>query len=359
MNASKLEIPEYKYMLCCAKFNGVECINEYKYVICGQQLCNLHYHIFIISKSIEDNYIVKNNYYITHQENRLDLEYLSAKYIKKILDHFYVNYLKSTHKRNQYDIYIFQLISVSYGILVYYFKGHIIKIYNDNSLKLYKILDLQNLRNITGNSGKKSIHRYIANNASCVVNKDINKKVIIFNNIRSPLSIYIRYLTKEKINEIFADISKMVEKFHKKGIAIGDLSLDNLAVDLNNSIVFINFYSFSDYEIEENTETNIFCSDLVTSSIQSMKMLASTKFSDLESFLWLYLKCINHPFMKKIETLLYEDSDNVCMSYLIKKKEKFLRKIIQEENIIQTSKENNFNFTDEVLRFINYFSTNM
>jgi hypothetical protein len=90
-----------------------------------------------------------------------------------------------------------------------------------------------------------------------------------------------------------------------------------------------------------------------------MKMLASTKFSDLESFLWLYLKCINHPFMKKIETLLYEDSDNVCMSYLIKKKEKFLRKIIQEENIIQTSKENNFNFTDEVLRFINYFSTNM
>jgi serine/threonine protein kinase len=248
---------------------------------------------------------------------------------------------------------------VNYGIKAYTYNNFLIKTYTDDKLKIFRKLDMGGFKNIKNSTAKKSIHKYIPeliNYSVCRTNKCY---IAIYNNVSIPLKEYVRYLSKDKLHETFIKISKAVEKFHNKAIILGDLDPDSIYI-YNEEIVFTSFYSNTEHcnyygEKTDNLKSNIFSQNIITSSLDSLNMKACSKLSDLESCMWLYMYIINHELMQKIKESIYSSTD-FSIQNIIKKKENFVKRVVRSNYLLQTCNGDVFNFTEEVLRFINFFN---
>ncbi len=349
MNISELkEIPLEEYMSCSAKFSGIRCVNIADYFISSKCLCYVHYQVYMAK-------LFKNDYIYMNSINWIEL--IEEK--KKILYFLYTKINKPVDSIEKKNIIQLQLQSVSYGIKTYTYNNFLIKTYNDDKLKIFRKLDMAGFRNIKDSTSKKSIHKYIPELINYGV-YDTNKFYIaIYKNISVPLKEYVRYLPKDKIHETFIKISKAVDKFHNKAIILGDLDPDSIYIH-KGEIVFTSFYSNTEHcnyygEKTDNLQSNIFSQNIITSSLDSLNMKACNKFSDLESCMWLYMYIINHEFMQKLKELIHSNTD-FSIQNVIKKKEKFIKGVARSNYLLQTCNGDIFNFTEEVLRFINFFN---
>lgn len=360
------ELPLDEYMSCRSKFNGINCVHLAEYFVAGKSLCGIHYMVFT-AKLFKHYYDKFSTLSIDDKKKR---EYVN-KYILIVRD-----ILK---KENELHIFSetvkLKINYISYGVESYIYEGNLIKVYTDFSkkgdMRIFKKMDLSNYSSIENNRAKKLLHKFIPKlmKGEYVKGADFDFHLYVFSGVTDTLQNYIRYLDRPKINNLFIQIAEMVSKFHRKSIILGDISYSNLAMSGNNIIV-TSFYSNTEDcdmygRLGQNTKSNILCSNLITSSIDALTMKTPTKYSDLESIMWFYMQVIKHPLMVELETgnkkiqSTSEDTDPnshiFSVNNIIKKKDKFIRLVARQNNLLQITSEGVFDIVDEVKRFIYFF----
>jgi len=348
MDVSKLkEIPVESYMACSAKFNEVRCVNLADYFISNKRLCYVHYQVYMAK-------LFKNDYMITNCINRIDMN--NEK--EKIIYFLYTKMNKCVDNIQKKNILQVKLQNISYGIKCYTYDNYMIKLYHDPSLKIFRKLDMKGFKKIRNSAAKKSIHKHVPELLYYEFCKLTNCYISIYTNVSIPLREYSRYLTKEKIKELFINLAKTIDKFHNKAIILGDLDPNSIYVYKEN-IVFTNFYSNTENcnyygEKKDDLKSNIFSQNIITSSLDSLNMKACNKLSDLESCMWLYMDIINHELIQKIKETI-NSSNEFSIQNVIKKKERFIKGVVKSNYLLQACNGDIFSFTEEVLRFINFF----
>lgn len=356
------EIPVDEYMSCRSKFNGVPCVKLADYFIAGKSLCEVHFYVFM-SRLFKKYYDQFNRMY----DNNIEKKKSAQNYVltvRRLLE-------KKDNFNMALDIYKMRLIYISYGIESYSYEGHLIKVYRNYSksgdMKIFKNMDIKQQTEIESNRAKKLLHPHIAKFVAKEYDHYHDCHIYIYRGVTVSFKEYIRYLGREGVNSVFIEIAEVISKFHRKSIVLGDISNANIAIN-GKTIVITSFYSNTeDCDIYGRAgqihKSNILCADLITASVDCLRMKSASRYSDLESIMWFYLQCINHPVVldlennKKKEMSSGEDSDSSIFSInnIIKKKDRFIKAVVRQNNLLQVSSEGEFNLVDEVKRFIYYF----
>jgi hypothetical protein len=359
------EIPVDEYMSCRSKFNGVPCVKLADYFIAGKSLCEVHFYVFM-SRLFKKYYDQFNRMYDNNIEKKKSAQnYVLA--VRRLLE-------KKDNFNMALDIYKMRLIYISYGIESYSYEGHLIKVYRNYSkagdMKIFKNMDIKQQNEIESNRAKKLLHPHIAKFVAREYDNYHDCHIYIYRGVTVSFKEYIRYLPREGVNSVFIEIAEVISKFHRKSIVLGDISNANIAMN-GKTVVLTSFYSNTeDCDIYGRTgqihKSNILCADLITASVDCLRMKSASRYSDLESVMWFYLQCTNHPVIldlennKKKEMFSGEDSDSdssiFSINNIIKKKERFIKTVARQNNLLQVSSEGEFNLVDEVKRFIYYFS---
>jgi hypothetical protein len=254
-----------------------------------------------------------------------------------------------------------------FNIKMYKYESYIIKILDNTNMKMLMSLDVKLHKDIVDNISKSILKKYTTSKFKTISKEFKDKKnlnpykqisVIIYKNIQYTFSEFIRYKTKDEINEVFIEIAKMIQKFHKKSIIIGDISNNSIAIYEDHPII-ISYYSMTDgYDIygdyDNNLKTNMLCCDIMTGSVNSLEMKYIRKEDDVESLMWFYLQSTNNKYMKSLEKLIISEESSIMD--IIKSKKKFIKNTIMQNNLLQISDNKVINVLDETIRFINYFS---
>jgi len=181
-------------------------------------------------------------------------------------------------------------------------------------------------------------------------------KTLIMKGVDYTITEWCRYASRDAINQFTIDIAQMISRFHKKGILLGDVSLNNIAVR-NNKPVLISYYSLYEINVSSENNTNninsdIYC-DPFTGAFDLLKGKTPTKYTDLECCMWFYLSITNNKYYKKISEVRPYSLSEVC-----KQKDNILKKVLREHDVMSVSLKNDtvLNVVTEVKRFIIFFS---
>lgn len=349
MSTEVENLKDSEYVHCCARFSGVKCIHLSEFYIQKLNLCRVHYYIYML------------NIYKESLKWSLDTSIIDRN-VGDVL-----NILKDNIGIDNPQTFKLKKIHNCFNIRMYKYESFIIKILDNTNMKMLMSLDVKLHKDIVDNISKAILKKYTTSKFKTITSEIKDKKnlnpykqisIIIYKDIHHTFSEFIRYKTKDEINEIFIEIAKMIQKFHKKSIIIGDISSNSIAIYDDHPII-ISYYSMTDgYDMygdyDNNLKTNMLCCDILTGSVNSLEMNYTRKEDDVESLMWFYLQSTNNKYIKSLEKLVNSDESSIID--IIKFKKKFIKNTINQNNLLQINDNKVINVLDETIRFINYFS---
>lgn len=339
---------DLEYIHCCARFSGVRCIHLTEFYIQKLSLCRIHFYIYMLNMYKESIKWVSNIISNDEKANIMSI----------------IQYNTEIDNPNSYKI---KKIYNCFNIKMYKYDTYIIKVLDNTNMRTLMSLDSRLNKDIADNISKSILKKYTVSKVKTISKEFKDKKninsykqiqIIIYKGIHYTFLEFIRYKTKNEINLLFIEIAKMIQKFHKKSIVIGDISNNSIAI-YDDHPVIISYYStnegcdlYGDYS--NNLKNNMLCCDIITGSVNSLEMKYNTKADDLESLLWFYLQSTGNSYVKSLENLIITEETSIMD--IIKSKKKFLKNTITQNNLLQISDNKVVNVLDETIRFINYFN---
>lgn len=352
MSTKVEDLKDLEYVYCCARFSGVNCIHLSEFYIQKLNLCRVHYYIYMLN-------IYKESLKWSLDINSFDK---NERGVENVL-----NIIRDEIGIENPQTFKLKKIHNCFNIKMYKYESYIIKILDNTNMKMLMNLDVKLHKDIVENISKSILKKYTTSKFKTISTEYKDKKnlnpykqlsAIIYKNIQYTFAEFIRYKTKDEINEVFIEIARIIQKFHKKSIIIGDISNNSIAIYEDHPII-ISYYSMTDgYDIygdyDNNLKTNMLCCDILTGSVNSLEMNYTRKEDDVESLMWFYLQSTNNKYMKSLEKLILSDESSIVD--IIKFKKKFIKNTINQNNLLQINDNKVINVLDETIRFINYFS---